>query len=168
MRPRPPHEPLPSPVFSVVVPLSLSRPIPGMRPTPGTAVRRRRAALSRRAQCPRLTKRRREPAQPLRRASTSHHRRRRASPSSSHLDLATVTASPGAASPHRCRPSRGEPSSPISLYLSPPCSRGSAAGPVRSPPARRHVACLRDIRAGRRGPCARQRSTRPSSALPSG
>jgi hypothetical protein len=82
-RPRPPHEPLLAPVFSVVVPLSLSRPIPGIRPTPGTVVRRRRAALSRRAQCPRLTKRRREPAQPLCRASTSHHRRRRASPSSS-------------------------------------------------------------------------------------
>jgi hypothetical protein len=43
-----------------------------------TAVRRRCAALSRRAQCPRLTKRRRVPVQPLRRVSTTHHRRHRA------------------------------------------------------------------------------------------
>jgi hypothetical protein len=63
---------------------SVSEPEPphraGIRPAPGTTVRRCRATLPRHAQCPRLTKRRREPAQPPRRVSTSHHRRRRASP----------------------------------------------------------------------------------------
>jgi hypothetical protein len=43
-----------------------------------TAVCRRRAALSHRAQCPRLTKRHSVPVQPLRRVSTTHHRRHRA------------------------------------------------------------------------------------------
>jgi hypothetical protein len=57
-----------------------------------------------------------------------------------------------AASRHRRRPSHGELSPPISLYLSlpipsmRPSGRGSAASPERSPPARRHVACLCGVR----------------------